>query len=49
MEDRLGHLAPGCLADLVVLDTDPFACAPHDLQHIRPLRTMVGGEWVFSR
>ena len=34
---------------IVVLDTDPFACDPHDLRHIRPLRTMVGGEWVFSR
>ncbi len=46
MEDRLGRLAPGYLADLIVLDTDPFACDPHELQHIRPLRTMVGGEWV---
>ncbi len=49
MEDRLGRLAPGCLADLIVLDRDPFACEPHELQEIRPLRTMVGGEWVFCR
>ncbi len=47
MEDRLGKLAPGYLADLIVLETDPFRCDPHDLQHILPLRTMVGGEWVF--
>jgi predicted amidohydrolase YtcJ len=48
MEDRLGRLAPGCLADLIVLDTDPFGCEPHDLQFILPVRTMVGGEWVFG-
>ncbi len=48
MEDRLGKLAPGYLADLVLLDIDPFTCDPHDLQFIQPLRTMVAGEWVFS-
>ena len=49
MEDRVGRLAPGCLADLIVLDTDPFRCEPHELQLILPVRTMVGGEWVFRR
>ncbi len=49
MEGRLGKLAPGYLADLIVLDKDPFACDPHDLQFILPTRTMVGGEWVFGR
>ncbi len=49
MENRLGRLAPGYLADLIVLGTDPFACDPHDLQHLQPLRTMVGGEWVYRR
>jgi predicted amidohydrolase YtcJ len=49
MEDRLGRLAPDCLADLIVLDTDPFRCDPHELQFILPVRTMVGGEWVFRR
>jgi predicted amidohydrolase YtcJ len=48
-EDRLGRLSPGFLADLIVLDTDPFQCDPHDLQFILPTRTMVGGEWVFRR
>ncbi len=48
MEDRLGRLAPRCLADLIVLETDPFRCDPHDLQHIRPVQTMVAGEWVFG-
>jgi len=49
LEDRLGKLAPGYLADLVVLDNDPFTCLPEDLLEIKPLRTMVGGEWVFNR
>jgi len=49
MEDRLGKLAPGCLADLVVLDRDPFNCPPEELLEVQPLRTMVGGEWVYTR
>lgn len=49
MEDRQGRLSPGCLADLILLDVDPFSVAPHELQSILPVRTMVGGEWVFRR
>ncbi len=49
MEDRLGRLAPGYLADLIVLETDPFRCNPHELRDIRPVRTMVGGQWVYDR
>ena len=47
MEDRLGRLSPGCLADLIVLDKHPFGCDPHELQFILPVRTMVAGKWVF--
>ena len=47
MADRLGRVAPGYLADLVVLDTDPFTCDPHALKDVRPLATMIGGEWVW--
>ena len=47
MEDRLGKISPGYLADLIVLDTNPFSC-PHDqLYKIKPSATMVGGEWVW--
>ncbi len=46
MEDRLGKLAPGFLADLLVLDTDPFTCEPDELYAIHPIGTMVGGDWV---
>lgn len=49
LQDKLGRLAPGYLADLVVLDTDPFAIPPHEIQFIQPVRTMVAGEWVYQR
>jgi predicted amidohydrolase YtcJ len=48
LENRLGKLASGFLADLLVLDTDPFTCDPETIKNIRPLATMVGGEWVFN-
>jgi predicted amidohydrolase YtcJ len=48
MEDRLGCLAPGYLADLLVLSIDPFACPPAQLHDLHPDATMVNGEWVFQ-
>ena len=48
-EDRLGKLAPGYLADLLVLNEDPFTCKPDQLRHIRPRATMIGGEWVYRK
>ncbi len=48
MENRLGKLSPGFLADLIVVDTDPFTCDPADLINIQPTKTMVGGEWVWQ-
>ncbi|MEW6092852.1 MAG: amidohydrolase family protein [Chloroflexota bacterium] len=48
MEDRLGRLAAGYLADLIVLDVDPFACDPSVLREIQPRATMVGGDWVWQ-
>lgn len=47
MEDRLGKLAPGYLADLLLLDRDPFQCQPDELRDIHPLGTMVNGKWVY--
>ncbi len=47
VDDRMGKLAPGYLADLLVLDQDPFHCEPEAIKEIRPLMTMVGGEWVY--
>jgi predicted amidohydrolase YtcJ len=46
MGDRLGRIAPGYLADLVVLGEDIFACDPMDIGATEVLGTMVGGRWV---
>jgi predicted amidohydrolase YtcJ len=48
MEDRLGRLAPGHLADMIVLEQDPFACDPADLPALAAAATMIGGEWVWD-
>ena len=47
MEDRLGQLAPNHLADLIVLEKDPFACDPDELLTLQSSATMVDGEWVY--
>lgn len=47
MEDRLGLLAPGYLADLIVLDQDPFEMDAGELQLLKPSATMLGGQWVW--
>jgi predicted amidohydrolase YtcJ len=46
-ERRRGRLAPGMLADLVVLDRDPVACPPEELPELRVLATMVGGRLTY--
>jgi len=43
-----GKLVPGFLADLVVLDRDPFACAPSELADVEVVATMLGGRWIFG-
>ena len=48
MEDRLGKLAPGFLADLIVLEQDPFTCNPTELLALESSATMVNGEWVYT-
>jgi hypothetical protein len=46
-EDRQGSITPGKLADLVVLDRDPLAISPAELDRVRPVATMLGGDWVY--
>ncbi|MFN8593608.1 MAG: amidohydrolase [Thermomicrobiales bacterium] len=46
-EDWQGSIARGKLADLVVLDRDPLAIDPDELDHVKPTATMLGGEWVY--
>ncbi|MBM7519721.1 amidohydrolase [Nocardioides nitrophenolicus] len=43
MEGLVGAIAPGRVADLVVLAADPFATAPEDLLTTEVLRTFVAG------
>jgi predicted amidohydrolase YtcJ len=43
-----GTLLPGRLADLVVLDRDPFACEPAELPEVEVVATMVAGRWVHN-
>jgi hypothetical protein len=49
MESGLGRLAPQYLADLIVLERDPFAIVSQELVDLRPTATMVGGEWVWQQ
>lgn len=48
-ETRLGCLAPGFLADLIVLEQDPFACDPNELLTMQASAVMIGGEWVLRQ
>ena len=47
-EDQLGRLSPGHYADLIVLEKDPFTCAPDDLLTMRSMATMLAGEWLWQ-
>lgn len=47
-ENLKGSIEPGKLADLVVLDRDPFKEDPSTLVTIPVERTMMGGKWVYE-
>jgi hypothetical protein len=48
MESRLGKLAPGYLADLIVLTRNPFETSPSALLELEASATMIAGEWVWQ-
>ena len=48
-ENEKGSLAPGRLADFVVLSGDPLSVPPGQLDRIRIEATVVGGRLVFPR
>ncbi|GAB4421356.1 MAG: amidohydrolase [Anaerolineales bacterium] len=48
-EHKLGKLASGYLADLIVLEDDLFDMPPSKVRDLRPQATMLGGEWVFQK
>lgn len=47
-EERLGALAPGKLADMVVLEENPLAIPADELRHLQPVLTLVGGRVVYA-
>jgi predicted amidohydrolase YtcJ len=49
VEDQLGSLETGKLADFVVLDRDPLTARPEDLGDAVVRMTVVGGDVVFER
>ena len=48
LESRLGKLAPGFLADLVLLDRDLYAIDPADILNTQIVGTMVDGLWRYG-
>jgi predicted amidohydrolase YtcJ len=48
MEDKIGSIEPGKLADVVVLDRDYFTVPDADLKKIRSVLTIVGGKTSYS-
>ena len=48
-ENQLGDISVGKLADLIVLDRDPFAIPVRELHTVRVMKTFIGGELVYSR
>jgi predicted amidohydrolase YtcJ len=47
-QDAAGQVTSRALADLTVLDHDPFAVLPTELASVRADLTMVGSEVFFS-
>jgi len=49
MEDEIGSIKVGKMADLVVLDTNIFKVAPHEINQIKVIRTILGGKTVYQK
>ena len=48
MENELGSIEPGKLADLVVLEENLFEIEKHEIHKIQVLLTMMNGKIVFD-
>jgi len=49
MEDKIGSIEVGKLADLAVLSRDPLTCDPDNLGEITSEKTIVGGRIVYEK
>jgi len=49
LEDQIGSLEPGKLADLVILDTDILTCREDSIKETQVLQTYLAGKLVYSR
>jgi predicted amidohydrolase YtcJ len=47
-ERELGRIAPGCCADLTVLDRDPTRVEPAEILRAQVVRTIVAGRTIFA-
>ena len=45
---KTGTLEPGCAADLILLNADPFREKAQELHQIKPVATMFAGQWVWA-
>jgi predicted amidohydrolase YtcJ len=48
-ENKLGTLAPGMLADLIVINQNPFEVAATELHRTEVMMTFIDGEKVYDR
>jgi predicted amidohydrolase YtcJ len=48
MEDKIGSIEPGKLADVAVLNKDYFAVTDQEIKQIRSVMTIVGGKIVYD-
>ncbi len=46
--DQLGRIEPGLLADLIVVDRDPYSIPVTELHQVRVEQTMINGEQVYQ-